>query len=352
MSDGTPRRDSTPADHGRGGAGAPSPDARRDRGGLHARRRRARAGDSRVPSARRSPDRHSMSTLWNCPRRAPAFARQGSAPSVHRGAGNFRCLPDVLAAHGPFASTASWSISACRRCSTTRPRAASATSTPGRSTCAWIPRSGSPAWERLAAWTRRARGKCSVTMPTNRTPISSPACWWTRVRVRRMRSSAIVRLGSTAAMPALPKADVKMSVRRTFQALRILVNDELTALDALLAALPACLAPGGRVVVLTFHSGEDRRVKQAFRSGRRTGIYAAIAETSCDRPRRRRLRIVALRRRNCDGRYAPADACPTLRALSHRLGAARRLPARHVMPRRAMARFEPRGWRCLRTIRR
>ena len=88
----------------------------------------------------------------------------------------------------------------------------------------------------------------------------------------------VVRLGLTAAIPALSKADVKMSVRRTFQALRILVNDELTALDVLLAALPACLAPGGRVVMLTFHSGEDRRVKQAFRSGRRTGIYAAIAD--------------------------------------------------------------------------
>ena len=82
-----------------------------------------------------------------------------------------------------------------------------------------------------------------------------------------------VRLGLAAAFPALPKADVKMSVRRTFQALRILVNDELTALDDVLAALPACLSPGGRVVVLTFHSGEDRRVKHAFRDGYRAGVY-------------------------------------------------------------------------------
>jgi 16S rRNA (cytosine1402-N4)-methyltransferase len=89
----------------------------------------------------------------------------------------------------------------------------------------------------------------------------------------------IVRLGLAAAMPALPRAEVKMSVRRTFQALRILVNDEFAALEALLAALPDCLAPGGRVVVLTFHSGEDRRVKQAFRNGRRSGVYAAVAET-------------------------------------------------------------------------
>ena len=87
----------------------------------------------------------------------------------------------------------------------------------------------------------------------------------------------VVRLGLVAARRELPKADVRMSVRRTFQALRIAVNDELRALDTLLAALPSCLAPGGRVAVLTFHSGEDRRVKQAFGQGHRAGVYADIA---------------------------------------------------------------------------
>jgi 16S rRNA (cytosine1402-N4)-methyltransferase len=52
---------------------------------------------------------------------------------------------------------------------------------------------------------------------------------------------------------------------RTFQALRIAVNDELGSLDRLLACLPRCLKPGGRAVVISFHSLEDRRVKQAFR---------------------------------------------------------------------------------------
>ncbi len=88
----------------------------------------------------------------------------------------------------------------------------------------------------------------------------------------------VVRLGLVAAFPALAKPEVKMSVRRTFQALRIAVNDEFSALDALLRSLPACLNPGGRVAMLTFHSGEDRRVKKAFQSGYREGIYSAKAD--------------------------------------------------------------------------
>jgi 16S rRNA (cytosine1402-N4)-methyltransferase len=88
----------------------------------------------------------------------------------------------------------------------------------------------------------------------------------------------LVRTGLGAALPHLTKATVKMSVRRTFQALRIAVNGEFAALDAMLRALPECLAPGGRVVVLTFHSGEDRRVKKAFQAGYRSGVYADIAD--------------------------------------------------------------------------
>jgi 16S rRNA (cytosine1402-N4)-methyltransferase len=87
----------------------------------------------------------------------------------------------------------------------------------------------------------------------------------------------VVRLGVARALPTLSKADIKMSVRRTFQALRILVNDEFVALDALLRVLPSCLQPGGRVVVLTFHSGEDRRVKKAFQHGQRGGVYSSAA---------------------------------------------------------------------------
>jgi len=64
---------------------------------------------------------------------------------------------------------------------------------------------------------------------------------------------------------------------RTFQALRILVNRELANLDRLLAVLPAHLKPGGVAAIISFHSGEDRRVKAAFRDGLRDGTYATIS---------------------------------------------------------------------------
>ncbi len=79
------------------------------------------------------------------------------------------------------------------------------------------------------------------------------------------------------ALPRLNKDDADLTVRRVFQALRIEVNDEFSALDTLLRHLPACLNPGGRVAIVTFHSGEDRRVKKAFAAGFRDGHYADIA---------------------------------------------------------------------------
>ena len=67
------------------------------------------------------------------------------------------------------------------------------------------------------------------------------------------------------------------AVKRAMQALRIVVNGEFDALEELLASLPDILAPGGRAVFLTFHSGEDRRVKKALKAGVASGIYADAA---------------------------------------------------------------------------
>lgn len=71
---------------------------------------------------------------------------------------------------------------------------------------------------------------------------------------------------------------IQKSVRRTFQALRIAVNGELAALEALLAALPACLKPGGRAAILCFHSGEELRVRRALQLGLECGFYSAISD--------------------------------------------------------------------------
>jgi len=95
----------------------------------------------------------------------------------------------------------------------------------------------------------------------------------TPITTTRMLAEAVRR-----ALPArVDEAEADQTVRRVFQALRIEVNEELTALDTLLRCLPQALKPGGRVAMLSFHSGEDRRVKKAFQEGRRDGLYVEIS---------------------------------------------------------------------------
>lgn len=83
------------------------------------------------------------------------------------------------------------------------------------------------------------------------------------------------------ALSFLPKGEqkegVKKSCQRCFQALRIEINSEFDALYAFLEKLPDVLAPGGRVAILTFHSGEDRLVKKAFQAFQRLGVYSDAA---------------------------------------------------------------------------
>ena len=84
------------------------------------------------------------------------------------------------------------------------------------------------------------------------------------------------------ALEFLPAADrkeaVKKSCQRTFQALRIDVNSEFEVLYEFLDKLPDVLAPGGRVAILTLHSGEDRLVKKSFKQFYKAGVYSEIAQ--------------------------------------------------------------------------
>ena len=96
-----------------------------------------------------------------------------------------------------------------------------------------------------------------------------------------MDTTTALREAIEAALIYVPKDErqdaVKKSCQRTFQALRIDVNSEFEVLYSFLEKLPTVLKPGGRVAILTFHSGEDRLVKQSFKQLNREGIYSEVA---------------------------------------------------------------------------
>lgn len=80
------------------------------------------------------------------------------------------------------------------------------------------------------------------------------------------------------AVPAAARYGRIHPATRTFQALRMIVNDELGALESALEALPGLLNPGARAVIITFHSLEDRMVKQVFRRGADEGLWRLLSK--------------------------------------------------------------------------
>jgi 16S rRNA (cytosine1402-N4)-methyltransferase len=101
-------------------------------------------------------------------------------------------------------------------------------------------------------------------------------------------TAALARAVRTA-LPRATEDNSNLAIRRVFQALRIAVNGEFSALETFLRYLPGCLNPGGRAAVLSFHSGEDRRVKHHFADGFRDGVYARISrEVTRPSPEERR----------------------------------------------------------------
>lgn len=96
-----------------------------------------------------------------------------------------------------------------------------------------------------------------------------------RVPILTTRQLAEVVRGALKDFPE--KNEHKKTLARTFMALRIEVNDEFAVLDRFLTALPACMKPGARVAILSFHSGEDRRIEQAFQEGLASGVFTSVA---------------------------------------------------------------------------
>jgi 16S rRNA (cytosine1402-N4)-methyltransferase len=103
----------------------------------------------------------------------------------------------------------------------------------------------------------------------------------------------IVRAAITEANQKIDDRNITKSIKRTFQALRIAVNGEFFVLEQFLNSLPLILKSGGRIAILSFHSGEDKRVKAAFSAGFEAGVYTdfcrfsihASAQERYDNPR-------------------------------------------------------------------
>ncbi|MGA8530052.1 MAG: 16S rRNA (cytosine(1402)-N(4))-methyltransferase RsmH [Acidobacteriaceae bacterium] len=124
------------------------------------------------------------------------------------------------------------------------------------------------------------------------------------VRARPVTTTGQLARIVAAAAPAM-KSERIHPATRTFQALRIHVNAELGEIEALLAAAPEVVMPGGRLVVISFHSLEDRRVKDSLREGARQGVWEVLtrkpataeAEETDRNPRARSAKLRAAERK-------------------------------------------------------
>jgi 16S rRNA (cytosine1402-N4)-methyltransferase len=158
---------------------------------------------------------------------------------------------------------------------------------------------GEPAWRLLARLQERSLADLIYQLGEERYSRRIARA----IVERRTASHPVQTAGDLAELvrrcvPRSPDSDRIHPATRTFQALRIAVNDELKSLDLALQRLPDCLRPGGRLAIISFHSLEDRRVKEAFRDDPRLAsltrkpITAGEAELAANpRARSAKLRV-------------------------------------------------------------
>lgn len=144
------------------------------------------------------------------------------------------------------------------------------------------PKSGKPAFELLSLASQKDLERILIENADE--PCYQPIAQCIRASVSKgsvptttLQLQNIIREALTFLPHHQRKEEVKKSCQRVFQALRIEVNDEFGVLEKFLDQLPFALIPGGRVAILSFHSGEDRRVKKSFQSLFRLGLYSEIA---------------------------------------------------------------------------
>lgn len=132
------------------------------------------------------------------------------------------------------------------------------------------PQWGKPAWALLEGVTRRALE--TLLRDNADEPLAAELARALTLRQGRIKTT------TDLADVIRQVSDDPKALPRCFQALRIEVNREFDTLETFLAALPRCLKPTGRAAVLTFHSGEEERVRLAFASGRDSGAYASVSD--------------------------------------------------------------------------
>jgi len=186
---------------------------------------------------------------------------------------NFAGLPKVLAAEGLEGADLVLADLGLSSMQIDTPSRGFSVKTPGPLDMRMNPDKGQPAsrlLERLGAKELSALLQENADEP--RAALLGPA-----LAGRALAQTTDLAAAIRAALPNVPEEERDKTLRRVFQALRIAVNEEFTALDTLLRGLPECVKAGGRVAILTFHSGEDRRVKKAFQAALREGRWREIA---------------------------------------------------------------------------